>query len=135
MAKNIIDFVQLHYITKREDSAFWKHCKNLKLTEFNQQTLEHFKKAGPNTTFFSKPYMLFREVNWLLVMHGLKMLDVESIKNMMSQQNNDIPFSTAELQKDFKEFIQKQNMIPHRECLNLLKSRDSVYVISMENNT
>jgi hypothetical protein len=65
-------------------------------------------------------------------MHGLKMLDIESIKNMMSQQNNDIQFSTTELQKDFKEFVQKQNMIPHRECLNLLKSRDSVHVISME---
>ena len=132
MAKNIIDFVQLHYITKREDSAFWKNCKNLKLTEFNQQTLEHFKKYGPNTTFFSKPYMLFREVNWLLVMHGLKMLDVESIKNMMSQQNDDILFSTNELQKDFSKFVEQQTMITHRECLEILKSRNSVHVISME---
>jgi tryptophan halogenase len=133
VAKNIIDFVQLHYITKREDSAFWKDCKNLKLTEFNQQTLEHFKKFGPNTTFFSKPYILFREVNWLLVMHGLNMLDIESIKHMMAQQNDDILFSTTELQKDFNKFVQKQNMIPHRECLNVLKSRNSVHVINIEN--
>ena len=60
------------------------------------------------------------------------MLDVESIKNMMSQQNDDILFSTNELQKDFSKFIEKQTMIAHRECLEILKSRNSVHVISME---
>lgn len=131
VAKNIIDFVQLHYITNRNDSDFWKYCKNLKLTEFNQKTLEYFKKFGPNTTFFTKPYLLFRDVNWLLVMHGLKMLDVNSIKTMMSQQNDDMLFSIEELQKDFKTFVEKQTMISHRECLEILKSRSACTVIKM----
>lgn len=132
VAKNIIDFVQLHYITSREDSAFWRDCKNLKLTEFNQQTLDYFKKAGPSASFFSKPYLLFREVNWLLVMHGLKMLDVDNIKSIMMKQNDDVLFSIKEIQQHFDEFVSKQQNIPHRECLNLLKTRNSFHVINVD---
>ena len=131
VAKNIIDFVQLHYITKRNDTEFWKHCKNLKLTDFNEQTLRHFKESGVNTNFFTKPYLLFRDVNWLLVMHGLGMFNIANIKEIMSKQNDDILFSVNELEKEFKQFLSEKTMIPHRECLEILKSRDSVTVIKV----
>ena len=131
VAKNIIDFVQLHYITKRDDTDFWRACKDLKLTEFNQQTLEYFKKTGPSSTFFTKPYLLFRDVNWLLVMHGLRMLDVDNIKDIMSRQNNDMLFSITELQQDFTKFLEEREMIDHRECLRILKSRDPVTVLKV----
>lgn len=133
VAKNIIDFVQLHYITKRSDTEFWRSCQQLKLTDFNKNTLDFFKRSGPNAGFFARPYLLFRDVNWLLVMHGLKMLDIENIHNTMEQQNQDILFSVKEMQKDFNAFISKQTMIPHRECLNILKSRNSFEVVSIVN--
>ena len=41
VAKNIIDFVQLHYVTKRDDSEFWRSCKDIKLTDFNKEMLPH----------------------------------------------------------------------------------------------
>ena len=131
VAKNIIDFVQLHYITKRNDTEFWRSCKDLKLTEFNAKTLEFFKKSGPNPNFFARPYVLFRDINWLLVMHGLQMLDVENIKSIMLQQNDDILFSVDEMQRDFKEFVSKQTMHKHRACLDILKSKSAVNIVNL----
>ncbi len=131
VAKNIIDFVQLHYITKRDDTEFWKYCKNLKLTEFNEKTLGSFKQAGVNPNFFARPYLLFRDVNWLLVMHGLGMLNTANIKDIMSRQNDDILYAVKELEKDFKQFLSEKTMIPHRECLEILKSRNPFTVINV----
>ena len=35
---NIIDFIQIHYLVKRDDTEFWKWVKtNIKLTDFNKE--------------------------------------------------------------------------------------------------
>jgi tryptophan halogenase len=83
VAENILDFVQLHYISKREDTEFWQWCKyDMPLTEFNQQTLEHFKSNFVSYNFFHRNnYELFDELDWIQVMHGLKLFNVESIKD------------------------------------------------------
>ena len=45
ISENIVDFIQLHYFTKRDNSEFWKWCKNeIVPTEFNAKYIEYFKK-------------------------------------------------------------------------------------------
>lgn len=126
VAKNIIDFVQLHYVTKRTDSEFWRSCKSLKLTDFNQETLEHFKKSIPNRAFFVKPFLLFAELNWLQIMYGLEMFDIEAIRKIWTsldpaliQESNDMILRADE--------FQDQNLaFSHRESLAYLTS-DNFY--------
>jgi tryptophan halogenase len=73
--QNIVDFVQLHYLTKRTDTDFWKHCQSLPLTKFNKETLEHFKENIPLWNYFKEPYTLFDHNNWIAVMYGLGQID------------------------------------------------------------
>lgn len=82
VSENILDFVQLHYISKREDTEFWKWCKyEMPLTDFNKETLEHFKKNFVNYNFFhNNQYELFDELDWIQVMHGLEMFDISSLR-------------------------------------------------------
>lgn len=65
---NVRDFIVLHYhLTEREDSAFWRYCKNMPIPASLQQRMDLFKETGK---FFIKPYELFVEPSWLQVMHG-----------------------------------------------------------------
>jgi tryptophan halogenase len=118
--QNTVDFIQLHYITKREDSEFWKYCKNLKLTEFNKKTLDIFKKNMPVTTIFTKPYILFRNANWFLVLYGLGIMDRE----VLIEKWKLLP-RTTQLESAVKLFVIKNNNsteIPlgHREAIHAI---------------
>jgi hypothetical protein len=99
---NIVDFVQLHYITKRDDSDFWKYCKTLKLTEFNENTLPIFKNNLPGSPVFMEPYILFRNYNWLLVLNGLELFNRQ---NLIEQWDNLI--EDVRLEASVKLFLNK----------------------------
>lgn len=92
MMYNILDFIQLHYFTQREDTDFWRWCKNeMPLTDFNAENLEHFKKNFVNQTVLPEDgtmtnFRIFDCMNWIQVMHGLRLFDVSSIKKLYEQR-------------------------------------------------
>lgn len=133
VAKNIIDFVQIHYITKRNDTDFWKFCKHLTLTEFNKETLDLFKRTIPTAGFFAKPFLLFKDVNWIMVMHGLGMFDIDRLRNYMLSQNDDILYSVNDVVNNTRTFIESQSKLSHRNTLEEMKKRNSVQVIKYDN--
>jgi tryptophan halogenase len=79
---NILDFIQLHYFTERNDSEFWRWCKtNLKMTDFNAEHLEIFKKNFINQLALPvNNYNIYDVLNWVQVMHGLRMFDAPNVK-------------------------------------------------------
>ncbi len=78
---NIVDFIQLHYITKRNDSQFWKELPNLMTkTDFVQEHLETYKKVLPRRTDFFGEYHMFSAPNWAQVMDGLELFDRNHFK-------------------------------------------------------
>lgn len=120
VAKNIIDFVQLHYITKRNDTEFWRSCKNLKLTDFNAETLEHFKGVVPSATHFAKSWTLFTELNWIQVMAGLELFDLEKLRKIWNDQH---PLALQETEEIIKHMdIQQRDFLAfsHRDALTFL---------------
>jgi tryptophan halogenase len=82
---NIIDFIQLHYITQRNDTDFWKNVQ-IKLTDFNHNTLDMMRTTGPNTQWFPDGHLMFRDKNWFMVMKGLNLLNQDSIKEIWMNQ-------------------------------------------------
>lgn len=65
---NVRDFVVLHYhLTEREDSPFWRYCKNMPIPASLEHRMRLFKETGK---FFIKSYELFAEPSWLQVMVG-----------------------------------------------------------------
>jgi tryptophan halogenase len=66
--QNIRDFIVLHYhVTKREDTRFWRHCKNMNIPETLQHRIDLFKQTG---RVFKVPNELFGENSWIQVMLG-----------------------------------------------------------------
>ncbi len=66
--KKIADFIILHYhLTEREDSKFWRHCKNMAITSSLKHRIEMFTHSArvPRS-----PGQLFREDSWVQVMLG-----------------------------------------------------------------
>jgi hypothetical protein len=82
---NIRDFICLHYITPRKEK-FWK---TQTMPDSLKDRLEVFKTRLPIREDFCKSqYLLFREPHYMVVMHGLGLIDLEKIKKQYSMLNN-----------------------------------------------
>ena len=66
--EHIRDFIILHYhVTKREDTRFWHHCKNMSIPDSLQHRIDLFKETG---RVFKSSNDLFVENSWIQVMLG-----------------------------------------------------------------
>jgi flavin-dependent dehydrogenase len=88
--ENIRDFIVLHYITKRDDTQFWRDVAKIELPETLAENLEMWKTRLPIDEDFNKMsnYIMFKADNYSVVMAGLNLFDSEAIKrefNMHSQ--------------------------------------------------
>ena len=77
---NIFDFVQAHYLTKREDTPFWKDVKNnLKLTPSLQNLLDKWKRRFPLSGDVQCRWGMFNEVNYIPILYGLRWFDTNIV--------------------------------------------------------
>jgi hypothetical protein len=122
IADNIVDFIQLHYFTQRNDTEFWRWCKHsLKITDFNQENLDYFKKNNVDNNFFREPLLLFKTLNFMQVMHGLRQID----------HTHSLDVYNSHCREKYDKDIEKMlilnsdltQSIQHRECLEILKKR------------
>ena len=131
ISENIVDFIQLHYFTQRSDTEFWRWCRNeIKLTDFNATYLEYFKKNFVHSHMFNAPMLLFSQLNYIQVMHGLRLFDQERLKEKydahMSKRYDPI---VNQLLFDDIEYTKRVPSWPHREALEIIKERyDSISV-------
>lgn len=66
--EQIRDFIILHYkATKRDDTAFWRHCRDMEIPSTLQHKMDLFKSNG---RFFRENNELFNETSWVQVMLG-----------------------------------------------------------------
>ena len=78
---NLVDYIQAHYLVKREDTPFWKEIKhNLKLTESLKNNLKIWKNRLPRPEDFTTPWQMFSSANYICVLYGLDWFDLDKIK-------------------------------------------------------
>lgn len=66
--ERIRDFLILHYkATERDDSEFWRYCRNMEIPEALQEKMDLFSQ---NAQVFRYNNELFNELSWVEVMHG-----------------------------------------------------------------
>lgn len=125
LSKNIVDFIQLHYFTQREDTEFWKWAKhNIKMTEFNEMYLDYFKNNGVNVYYFNNPERLFSHLNYSQVMLGLRMFNTDKVKQKYEKhlsKYNDISLSYINESKNIDNI--PVETFSHREAINILRER------------
>jgi len=111
MMSNILDFIQLHYFTERNDTEFWRWCKNeMTMTDFHKENLENFKKNFVNQILLPEDglmsnFRIYDCLNWIQVMHGLRMFDTASIKNLFEKRY-------GYLRKDDEEYLSRFENTP-----------------------
>ena len=117
MFENIVDFIQIHYLTKRVDTEFWKNLQ-FKLTDFNQNTLPLFKQKMPCVQFFDDNLNLFKHDNWIKVMYGLDLFD----KDQINRQWFNTPDDHRQIVKfNFSNFLETQSRattVSQRDYIN-----------------
>lgn len=79
---NIVDYVQAHYLVKREDTPFWKEVKyNLKLTPNLEKYLNQWQHRLPLVSDIKCSWGMFQSTNYIPILYGLGWFNVEKIKN------------------------------------------------------
>ena len=118
---NIVDFVQLHYVTKRNDSKFWKE-KPFTLTDFNKNTLKRFSYGIYLPQEVEVPHYLFKLKNFYQLYCGLNLLNKDTIKlhqKLYPQQHH----------LEWKEKVENEKInnstISHIDYLKLVKENFS----------
>lgn len=83
---NIRDFIILHYkVTDREDSRFWRYCKNMPIPASLQHRIDMFSQTGKVYKYGNE---LFGESSWIQVMMGQGIMPKEyhPIVDMMEKE-------------------------------------------------
>lgn len=116
---NIVDFVQLHYMTKRNDTPFWRELQHRMVkTDFMEQHLESFKRSLPAKTWFQGEWKMFSYANWTQVMFGLGMLDLEHIKTKFNLSHGEkVVQEQLELYNRYNSDLQKSSFLDHKTLL------------------
>ncbi len=118
--ENIVDYVQAHYLVKREDTPFWKEVKNnLLLTPNLQSYLDKWKNRLPMSADITCPWGMFKAINYIPILYGLDWFDRDKIKAEYDQ------LEMYEIsQSDMDEFNNYQDnllWIGHRDFIKNIK--------------
>jgi hypothetical protein len=125
---DVLDFIYLHYITKRQDTPYWKDftSKNNQPLGLSQSLHMINHEFTPNSTRFNKrnKNRLFSFYSFLIVADGLKNLNVSKMKNVKQclEQVVDNEFFKNHLIK-FKQDINSiaDQSISHNDMIQFLK--------------
>ena len=123
--ENIVNYVQLHYITDKNNSKFWKD-KPYNLTEFNKNTLNRFSNGYFSLSDFNyNPYLMFKSSNFYQVYYGLGLLTPQKIHHHLTQLNSNFRHSYW-FNKTISQFEKPLNSsINHFDYLKLVRENYS----------
>lgn len=120
LVENIFDFVQLHYVTRRRDTEFWRSTEELIMTPGLEEKLDLYNYKMPSISDFSNRQVLFKEANWILVMHGLGLIKKEvAIKDLAEQPDHIIDNLTHNLYRVIN-LPEGEQLVDHRTALQWL---------------
>ena len=81
----IRDFLIAHYkVTEREDTPFWRYCKNMDIPDSLANRLEIFRTRGEAMVVHHE---LFKEQSWFAVLagQGLMPVDYHPVADLLSE--------------------------------------------------
>ena len=122
---NIRDYLALHYITDKKSSQFWRDLKNVPIPDSLQTKLELWKYKLPIKEDFSNDsnYTLFKEANFITVMHGLGMFDRDAIRKEYEMVHPAIRKEADHVVAEHQKFITDVKAIPHKEFIRLIREQ------------
>jgi tryptophan halogenase len=112
MFDDVKDLIQMHYITEREDTEFWKYCKyEMKLTDKVKEILDICKYRAPGGQDFDMYHGGIGWGVWCWTVVGLGHLSVDVAKKTLESYGN--------IDTIFKSYFQN---IKHKNSINAIKA-------------
>jgi hypothetical protein len=120
---NIRDFIVLHYVTKKNNSIFWKDIQNIELPDTLNLKLHSWRHRLPIDEDFDNDskYSLFGASNYILVMNGLGLFDSDQINNEFMMQHKDIQFETKRALQENHRYEQNIKTVSHKKFIELIR--------------
>ena len=123
MIDDFKDLIQIHYITKREDTEFWKWVKNeMPKTDKVKEIIEICKYKCPSP----RDWEIFSGASgwgvWACILTGLGILDKRTITNTMWNNNLNVD-SDIMYEKMISHFYnENKKFMTHNELLDFIKA-------------
>ena len=122
--ENIRDFIVLHYITKKNNTLFWRDIKNIALPDSLEYNLNLWKNKLPINEDFhnSSDYILFKSKNFILVMAGLELFDREKI---LQEYNQNYQYVKDDAENTIDQLITFENTIKtikHKDMIKFIRN-------------
>jgi hypothetical protein len=123
ITENIRDFIVLHYLTKRNDTEFWKNILNTEIPESLKYNLEKWKTKLPIYEDFAKDsnYTMFSSHNFIVVMSGLGLFDKDAILQEYNFLSNPVKNQITEVANSvfFQENAKK--LLEHKKIIQIIR--------------
>jgi tryptophan halogenase len=111
MITDIIDFINVHYITSRDDSDFWKDLKHRKIPESLKDKLDQWSAGCVN--FENFPVYSFE--NYAAVLQGNRIIDFNLFENKLNYKRKNI---LETVQNEYYQLLEEIQFIT-RDCLTI----------------
>jgi tryptophan halogenase len=121
---DIMNFIYFHYITKRDDTLFWKKFGEIdNAPQFVKDILNKWEYSIPRHDHFNVNYP-FRYQNWIEVGYGLGLINMDLIKKSAEVNNfkKDYDDKLIEL-KNQSQYIAENLLIDHATFLKALVAK------------
>ncbi len=103
--EKIRDFIILHYkVTEREDSPFWRYCKNMDIPEELAHRIQLFKNTGKS---FQVEGELFRLDSWTQVMMGQGLYPASYHPIVSTMNEKELQRFLSGLASDIEQLVEK----------------------------
>ena len=120
---NIRDFIIMHYLTKKDNSNFWKDIQTMPIPSSLEEKLESWKYNLPIEDDFRgiTKYALFNETHHVHILNGLKLFDQKSIEQEFNMMHHWIKQNAVNVLTEVNNYDGQTPLVTHREFINYIK--------------
>jgi len=128
---NFVDAIRIHYVTKRQDSDFWKYVNDeLSKTEKVKEIIEICKYRSP---MYDDWNYISGGANWGVwssILTGIGILDKEIILNTLYNHNYNTNSENMykKLLENFTLYKDRSKFIKHNELIRLLRNQNNTLI-------
>jgi len=121
---NARDFVLLHYLVNKKDSKFWRELKPV-IPPLLKKQLAMWKHRLPIKEDFNHTYLLFEDLNFTCILHGIGHFNIKSIKDEYESINT-LAHNMVKVELDNFKKKSGYEGISHKKYLNYNYFSDAI---------
>jgi hypothetical protein len=121
---NLRDFIVLHYITKKDNSQFWRDVQDMPIPDSLAKNLKKWRKNLPIADDFkeSTDYKLFSDAHHIHILAGLKLFDVDSIRREYDMMHPEIKKIAENFIREKYTFEKINSSVGHKQYIDYVRN-------------